>query len=800
MSGDRLDSEAAAPLRAERLSKAGSAQGSLANLLPVLEEEKRGESAQNGFVEAGSSADAETSLLGARSSSATALLEEKGQPTTPRSRSPSDLSFLDEASDLDEALFAPLGVYKEASSGASPGEIRTAVLEWMYEEKDEESCPELSLPNAGVLEDLISVFVSVVLHGKSDVIRMQVWRFLIQGSVNSLHFAFLVICNLNASCHSAKGADEEDPVSEAYKKKRAKDIAAIERIIDVVKKETISRVENLEKSAEYSVETPASPVLSSLRYSLDNIINQLEDVHDNQVLTNLDLNVRGRTTRQNIDLLVQKVRNAILRHNSNNDGEQSLAELDGKIGFIKTLTDLDEWLRTSIIRDQRATVLEDKLRSLAHALPLGAYFPTAVDRATRKHRVLRLVLEETIVFNTAKKCPFLLVAEVEPIINSSVDDPDLGSEGEFQEERGSRRKSALQALEMVSTKDFWKNPIKEIKHFKERAKSEAGFGNNVFEMRSPSSASHNVYDMGVDVEEDEALNGSSGAKSFKDQEKWEDMQERIRKTSPYGERPHWQLSSMFVKSGDDLRQQQLGVLFVSTFQKIFLEERVPVWLAPYKVIATGRICGLLEPARNADSIARIKERGGYDGIDMYFLDRFGPKNSNSYKRAQRNFLQSLAGYSIVAYLIKLHDRHNGNILIDTDGHLLHIDFGFMLGFSHKLERSPFKLTPDMIEILGGPYSKTFQDFRRLMEKAYIAANKHHKEIILLAELMSIDESSSECFAGGRRWVIDEFRARFNPGLTTRKLKVHINDIIDWSLGNYTTRCYDRYQRCVNGIW
>ena len=101
------------------------------------------------------------------------------------------------------------------------------------------------------------------------------------------------------------------------------------------------------------------------------------------------------------------------------------------------------------------------------------------------------------------------------------------------------------------------------------------------------------------------------------------------------------------------------------------------------VLVTSNGYGLIETITGAMSIHSIKnaltttsldENGRiktkYGTLKDHFIQKFGSKKSTTYAKAQLNFIRSLAGYSLATYILNLKDRHNGNILIDEEGHIV----------------------------------------------------------------------------------------------------------------------------------
>ena len=267
----------------------------------------------------------------------------------------------------------------------------------------------------------------------------------------------------------------------------------------------------------------------------------------------------------------------------------------------------------------------------------------------------------------------------------------------------------------------------------------------------------------------------------------------------------WDLRCFIVKSNDDLRQEMCCLQLMKLCNEIFIDFGLgsQLWLKPYRIVSTSSTTGIVQVLNDTMSIDSLKKCKGFTTLSAYFNKTYGSSEELLYK-AKRNFATSLAAYSLFTYILLIKDRHNGNMLIDTEGHIIHIDFGFLLtiapGGLFSLETAPFKLTEEMVDVLGGIESPLFGEFTKSFTAGFLALRANCEDIVNNLQILSIN-APFPCFVGkDSNVIIDKLRSRFRCELSVKDVVQHCLDLIVGSYGHLGTRQYDSYQYYTNGIF
>jgi phosphatidylinositol 4-kinase len=309
----------------------------------------------------------------------------------------------------------------------------------------------------------------------------------------------------------------------------------------------------------------------------------------------------------------------------------------------------------------------------------------------------------------------------------------------------------------------------------------------------------------TEIEENKNLNSNTQSIQTIFGESIYDQKERLQKSSPFKKFKTFKIFKVLIKTGENLKQEQFATQLISEFKNIFALNKVDIWLSSYEVLSTGENRGLVEIVPNSLSLDEIKQKTGLS-LKNFYISYFGDKKSKRYKQAIKNYIRSLAGYSLVCYFLQIKDRHNGNLLIDSQGHIIHIDFGFMLsnspGKGLNFENAPFKITEEMLELLGGLNSKSFEEYRKRLIQGYFAIYNNYDKILKLNEFMLNGAGKDlPCFEEGEEAII-ELKNRLIPKEKMRNTEkmAYIDNLISQSIDNWTTTIYDQFQYYIQGIF
>ncbi|KAL5968621.1 Phosphatidylinositol 4-phosphate 3-kinase C2 domain-containing subunit beta [Taenia solium] len=314
-----------------------------------------------------------------------------------------------------------------------------------------------------------------------------------------------------------------------------------------------------------------------------------------------------------------------------------------------------------------------------------------------------------------------------------------------------------------------------------------------------------------------------------------------------------EMCSCIFKVGDDLQMDLLICQLIHVADRIWLNGGMDLCIPHFTVMPTEPKRGLIEPVPHSETLRLINQNSASNprfkrdqGLLMWLRENHSDTKALR-KRSQKcltwmdccvqdgwitqnretadrfpsfflfqavdNFFHSTVAGSVLTFVLGLGDRHNDNIMMRGNGQSFHIDFAKVFGNFQKIlsfnrDRSPFILTPDMVEVVkfAEPPSSTLSriedmpkelvDIPSFVRHCCQAYNLLRKYAISIMGLMEMAWQMQ--LPGLERGQIGHVYGNLRRSISDAEAETFFKELIQRSIQSYTAQLnnmiHDKVQR------
>jgi len=251
------------------------------------------------------------------------------------------------------------------------------------------------------------------------------------------------------------------------------------------------------------------------------------------------------------------------------------------------------------------------------------------------------------------------------------------------------------------------------------------------------------------------------------------------------------LSLLYKREG--VRNDQIFLAIANLMEILVKEEEgIDLGIVNYNVIPlvdkqnNGKVepKGIIEIVDDADTLYFIKEKIR-SSILNYIMEKNGDIKINDLRE---KFIKSTAAYCVLTYLFGVGDRHLDNIMVTKDGRLFHIDFGYVLGKDPVFWNPSIRITPEIIEAIGGFQSEKYIEFKNLCSKIF---NVMRRNINLFINLLMLLPKISDINITEKE-IEEQIIKRFMPGENELDAKMYFVKQLEYNKISHSIKDFCHY--------